>query len=73
MQETWFDPESPTLKPEVVHELSQSLLIVHAYAQSAIEHIKMNTLERDQLKWLLLKIDEQIKRMSEVIPHLVHV
>lgn len=47
----------------VVHEIAQSLLIVHAYVRGCIERIKNNNLNLDEFKSLLTTIQEQIAVM----------
>lgn len=47
----------------VVHELAQSLLIIHAYVRGCIERIKNNSLDSNQFCILLSKINEQINTM----------
>ena len=49
----------------MVHELAQSLLIIHAYVRGSIERIKTNNLTIEQLRSLLVKINEQIESYAE--------
>ena len=51
----------------MVHELAQSLLIIHAYVRGSIERIKTNNLTIEQLRSLLVKINEQIELMFKII------
>ena len=51
----------------MVHELAHSLLIIHAYVRGSIERIKTNNLTIEQLRSLLVKINEQIELMFKII------
>lgn len=53
--------------PKIVHELAQSLLIIHAYVRGALERIKKNDLTIEQLKSLLIKINEQIELLFKIL------
>ena len=57
---------SPNLS-NIVHELAQSLLIIHAYVRGSIERIKNNNLTIVQLKSLLIKVNEQIELMFKIL------
>lgn len=65
-----MEVDKPNVSAEIshtVHELAQSLLIIHAYVRGSIERIKNNTLTIEQLKSLLIKINEQIELMFKII------
>lgn len=49
------------------HELTQSLMVINAYAQGSIERLKKNALEADQLKEILNKINQHIEIMGNKI------
>jgi hypothetical protein len=54
----------------IVHELAQSLLIIHAYVRGCIERIKNNSLDIERLKELLIKVNQQVQIMSKNIYYL---
>lgn len=53
--------------PNIVHELAQSLLVIHAYVRGSLERIKKNNLTIEQLNSLLLKIKEQIELLFKIL------
>ena len=61
----------PTENSKIVHELAQSLLIIHAYIRGCLERIKNNCLNIEQLRILLAKIDQQVQILFVNIQHLM--
>jgi hypothetical protein len=56
---------------KIVHELAQSLLIIHAYVRGCIERIKNNNLDFNQFSAILSKINEQINLMFSKLQLLI--
>ncbi len=51
-----------------LHELSQSLLVIHAYVNGCNERVKDNTLSKEQIVDVLSKINKH----AEIISNNVH-
>ncbi|RUR09434.1 hypothetical protein [Legionella sp. km772] len=53
--------------PGMIHELAQSLLIIHAYVRGSLERIKNNNLTVEQLRSLFIKVKEQLELMFKLL------
>lgn len=55
----------------IVHELAQTLSIIHSYVQGCIVRIKNNDLELSQFHKLLIKINDLVKKLFSTIESII--
>ncbi|TAL64462.1 MAG: hypothetical protein EPN84_03340 [Legionella sp.] len=53
--------------PFIAHELTQSLLVINAFATGSIERLKESSLTLEQLNMALEKVIEEVNVMSNKI------
>ncbi len=53
--------------PTIIHELTQSLVVIQAYVNGCTERMKDNTLNHEQIAMVLGKINHHTEKISDKI------
>lgn len=57
--------------PSIVHELSQSLVVIHSYAKGCGERLKKDNFDKEQLINHLETVNKHVQIISEKIQNLL--